>query len=153
MPPFQAWRAREQRDGRGSHGTVCLFQHQHFPGSCSRRVSRALVEKLIRPLESLFLLRSGVVSWDSRFAEPIEMPSGIRLASLRDAIVYLVNTVPSSERGTPVILTAAELITSAAERGCPIEFARIATLRALNRNVERVLNPDIVRTRIGAAAS
>jgi hypothetical protein len=85
------------------------------------------------------------VSWDSRFAEPIELSSGARLASLRDAIVHLVNTVPSSERGTPVILTAAELITSAAERGCPIEFARIATLRALNRHSERVLNPDIVK--------
>jgi hypothetical protein len=68
------------------------------------------------------------VSWDSRFAEPIDLPSGVRLASLRDAIVHLVNTVPSSERG-------------------------IATLRALNRHVERVLNPDIVKTRIGAAAS
>jgi hypothetical protein len=66
---------------------------------------------------------------------------------------HLVNTVPSSERGTPVILTAAELITSAAERGGPIEFARIATLRALNRHAKRVLNPDIVKTRIGAAAS
>ena len=75
------------------------------------------------------------MSWDSRFAEPIELPSGVRLASLRDAIVHLVNTVPSSERGGP------------------IEFARIATLRALNRHVERVLNPDIVKTRIGAAAS
>ena len=93
------------------------------------------------------------MSWDSRFAEPIELPGDVRLASLRDAIVHLVNTVPSSERGTPVILTAAELITSAAERGGPIEFARIATLRALNRHVERVLNPDIVKTRIGAAAS
>src|SRR5258708_37367664 len=60
---------------------------------------------------------------------------------------HLVNTVPSSERGTPVILTAAELITSAAERGGPIEFARIATLRALNRHVERVLNPDILKSR------
>jgi hypothetical protein len=34
------------------------------------------------------------------------------------------------------------MITSAAERGGPIEFARIATLRALNRHVERVLNPS-----------
>jgi hypothetical protein len=97
------------------------------------------------------LLRSCVVSWDSRFAEPIELPGGVRLASLRDAIVHLVNTVPSFERGTPVILTAAELITSAAERGGPIEFARIATLRALNRHAERVLNPDIVKTRIRAS--
>jgi hypothetical protein len=87
----------------------------------------------------------------SRFAEPIEMPSGVKLASLHDAIVDLVNTVPSSERGTPVILTAADVITSAAKRGGPFEFARIATLRALNRHAERVLNPDIVKSRIGAA--
>jgi hypothetical protein len=87
------------------------------------------------------------VSWDSRFPEPIELPCGVRLASLREAIVHLVNTVPSSERGTPVILTAAEMITSAAERGGPIEFARIATLRALNRHLECVLNPDILKSR------
>ena len=77
--------------------------------------------------------------------EPIELPGGVRLASLREAIVHLVNTIPSSERGIPVVLTAAELITSAAQRGGPIEFARIATLRALNRHSERVLNPDIVK--------
>ena len=53
------------------------------------------------------------MSWDSRFAEPIELPGGVRLASLREAIVHLVNTVPPSERVTPVILTAAELIASA----------------------------------------
>ena len=91
------------------------------------------------------------MSWDSRFPEPIDLPGGVRLASLREAIVHLVNTVPSSERGTPVILTAAELITAAAERGGPIEFARIATLRALNRHVERVLNPDILKSRISTS--
>jgi hypothetical protein len=56
--------------------------------------------------------------------------------------MHLVNTVPSSERGTPIILTAAGLITSAAEHNGPIEFARIATLRAINRHVERVLDPS-----------
>ena len=85
------------------------------------------------------------MSWDSRFGEPIEL-RGVRLASLRDATVHLVNTVPS-ERGTPVILTAAELITSAAERDGPIEFARIATLRAINRHVERVFDPSRKDTR------
>ena len=74
------------------------------------------------------------MSWDSRFPEPIELPGGVKLASLREAIVHLVNTIPSSERGVPVVLTAAELITSAAERDGPIEFARIATLRAVNRH-------------------
>ena len=101
----------------------------------------------------VFGIQTGVdaVSWDSRFPDPIELPCGARLASLREAIVHLVNTVPSSERGTPVVLTAAELITSAAERGGPIEFARIATLRALNRHVERVLNPDILKNRISTS--
>jgi hypothetical protein len=80
--------------------------------------------------------------WDSRFAQPIELPGGVRLASLREAIVHLVNTIPSSERGVPVVLTAAELITSAAERGGPIEFARIATLRAINRHAVREFNSD-----------
>jgi hypothetical protein len=89
------------------------------------------------------------VSWDSRFAQPIELPGGVRLASLREAIVHLVNTIPSSERGVPVVLTAAELITSAAERGGPIEFARIATLRAINRNVVREFNPDRKETHWG----
>jgi hypothetical protein len=42
-------------------------------------------------------------------------------------------------------------VTSAAERGGPIEFARIATLRALNRHVERVLNPDILKSRISTS--
>jgi hypothetical protein len=82
------------------------------------------------------------VSWDSRFTEPIDLPGGAKLASLREAIVHLVNTVPSSERATPIILTAAELITSAAERGGPIEFARIATLRAINRHVQQVFDPS-----------
>jgi hypothetical protein len=80
------------------------------------------------------------VSWDSRFAEPIELPGGVSLASLREAIAHLVNTTPSSERALPVVLTAAELITSAAERGGPIEFARIATLRAVNRHAVRVFD-------------
>ena len=90
------------------------------------------------------------MSWDSRFPEPIELPCGVRLASLREAIVHLVNTVPS-ERRMPVMLTAAEMITSAAERSGPIEYARIATLRALNRHVERVLNPDILKSRISTS--
>jgi len=82
------------------------------------------------------------MSWDQRFFEPIVLPDGVKLVSLRDAIVHLVNTIPSSERAMPIVLTAAELITSAAEHGGPIEFARIATLRAINRHVERLFDPS-----------
>jgi hypothetical protein len=36
-----------------------------------------------------------------------------------------------SERGSPEVLIAAELLTNAAEHGDPVEFARIAILQAL----------------------
>jgi hypothetical protein len=82
------------------------------------------------------------VSWDSRFAEPIELPGGATLASLREAIVHLVKAIPTSERTMPEVLTAAEFLTNAAEHGGSIEFARIATLQALNRHVESVFDPS-----------
>jgi hypothetical protein len=91
------------------------------------------------------------VSWDSRFAEPIELPDGIKLASLRESIAHLVKTIPAAERRLPAVLTAAEMLTAAAEHGGPIEFARITTLQALNRHAFRVFNPDTAKTRIGTA--
>jgi hypothetical protein len=62
------------------------------------------------------------VSWDSRFAEPIVLEDGVKLASLRQAIAHLVKTVPAAERGSPAVLTAAELLTNAAEHGGAVEF-------------------------------
>jgi hypothetical protein len=44
--PRRARRARKQGDDRGSHGTVCFFQHQHFPGSRSRRGSMSTLADL-----------------------------------------------------------------------------------------------------------
>jgi hypothetical protein len=40
------------------------------------------------------------------------------------------------------ILTASDLLTQAAEHGGPVEFARIATLQAINRHVQRVIDPS-----------
>jgi hypothetical protein len=34
------------------------------------------------------------------------------------------------------------LLTNAAERGGPVEFARIATLQAINRHIGQVFNPS-----------
>jgi hypothetical protein len=80
------------------------------------------------------------VTWSLRFAEPIALPSGAKLATLREGIAHLVKTVPTSDRNSPTVLTAAELLTSAAEHG-PVEFARTATLQAINRNMGRVPDP------------
>jgi hypothetical protein len=82
------------------------------------------------------------VSWDSRFADPIVLPDGAKLTPLRESIAHLVKTIPAAERRLPAVLTAAEMLTAAAEHGGPVEFARIATLQALNRRVERTFNPE-----------
>ena len=63
------------------------------------------------------------MSWSLRFAEPIVLDDGAQLASLRQAIAHLVKT-------------------DAAEHGGPVEFARIATLQALNRRIERTFDPE-----------
>jgi hypothetical protein len=82
------------------------------------------------------------VSWTSRFTDPILLPDGKKLSTLRDAITHLVNTVPAAERQMPIVLTAAESLTGAAEDGVPVEFARIATLQAINRNAAREFDAD-----------
>ena len=82
------------------------------------------------------------MSWSLRFDEPIVLPDGGKLATLRDAISHLGKTIPKADHDMPAVLTAAELLTDAAERGAPIEFARIATLQALNRHNVRMFNPS-----------
>jgi hypothetical protein len=83
------------------------------------------------------------VSWDQPFAEPIMLlEDGVKLATLRDAIAHLATLIPKAERNLPEILTASDLLTNAAEHGGPVEFARIATLQAINRHVGRVFDPS-----------
>jgi len=61
------------------------------------------------------------------------LEDGSKLATLRDAIAHLAKLIPKAERNVPEILTASDLLTNAAEHGGPVEFARIATLQAINR--------------------
>jgi hypothetical protein len=82
------------------------------------------------------------VSWSKRFAEPIVLPDGAKLQSLREAVAHLGKTIPKSDRDMPAVLIAAEMLMLAAEEGGPVEFARIATLKALNRHHARQFNPD-----------
>jgi hypothetical protein len=89
------------------------------------------------------------MSWDRRFAEPIELPTGKRLTTLREAIAHLGKVIPKSEHDMPEVQTAAELLTKAAEHDGPIEFARIGTLRAINRHVSRVFDPSRKDTKWG----
>ena len=72
--------------------------------------------------------------WSLRFHEPIVLPDGAKLATLGEAVAHLTKAIPKSEHNLPTVVTAAELLTLAAEHAAPIEFARIATLQALNRH-------------------
>jgi hypothetical protein len=82
------------------------------------------------------------VSWSQRFAEPILLADGAELATLREAVAHLGKTIPKADHEMQSVVTAAELLTLAAEHGGPVEFARIATLQALTRHAARVFNTD-----------
>jgi hypothetical protein len=79
--------------------------------------------------------------WSTRFDEPIVLDDGTELATLRDAIRYLADTVPKAEQDHEKVLSAADHLTRSAEQGYPLFFARAATLQAIHRNKERVFNP------------
>ena len=74
--------------------------------------------------------------------KPIVLPDGAKLATLREAVAHLGKAIPKSQHNLPSVVTAAEMLTLAAEHAAPIEFARIATLQALNRHHVRQFNPD-----------
>jgi hypothetical protein len=81
--------------------------------------------------------------WQREFDDPIPLPDGGQLRTLREAISYLAKAVPKFERDTPAVATAAQMLTYAAERESAWLFlARIATLQAVHRHDARVFNPD-----------
>jgi hypothetical protein len=103
-----------------------------------------------RMLNSNSVAGGCIVSWDDRFAEPILLEDGTKLASLRQAIAHLAKFIPKAERNLPEVLTASNIMTKAAEQGGPVEFARIATLQAINR-VRSVAQRHEMRTAQGGA--
>jgi hypothetical protein len=82
------------------------------------------------------------VPWTSRFDDLIELPDGSTLKTLRDAIQYLGKTIPKAERDHPAVLTAATILTPAAEGRLPMMMAHIATMKAIHRHEERVFNTE-----------
>jgi hypothetical protein len=82
------------------------------------------------------------VSWSRKFSEPIELPNGESLVTLQDAIAWLARSVPPSEHDTHEVQIAAHCLTDAAENDGPMVFARIAMLKAINRNKPRQPAPS-----------
>ena len=77
--------------------------------------------------------------WSRKFSEPIELPNGEKLVSLRDAIAWLARSVPAPEHDDHEVQVAAYYVTEAAENNGPMAFARIGMLKAINRHKPREL--------------
>ena len=75
------------------------------------------------------------------FDEPIPLPRGRQLITLEDAGRYITK-LPKAEHTTPEWQAAMHALILVAESGGPTMLARIGVMRALNRHVERVFNPD-----------
>jgi hypothetical protein len=79
--------------------------------------------------------------WRRRFEDPIPLPRGRQLLTLQDAGTYITK-LPKAEHEAPEWQAAMEALILVVESDGPAMFARIRVMRALNRHVERVFNPD-----------
>jgi hypothetical protein len=79
--------------------------------------------------------------WSREFGEPITLPKGHQLVTLRDAALYITK-LPKAEHLAPSWQAATEALILVATLGGPTMFARICVMKALNRHIERVFNPN-----------
>lgn len=70
------------------------------------------------------------MSWDIRFPNPVELPSGKLLHTLRDA-GHHITALPKSEQMKPAWQNAMHVLLQAADHLGPVEFARLGMMQAL----------------------
>ena len=85
--------------------------------------------------------------WSTPFDDPIILPDGRKLLTLKDAADYIMK-LPKKEADLPEWQTAIEVLMLCIRGGDPM-LARIGVMKALNRHVERVFNPDRKETHWG----
>jgi hypothetical protein len=85
--------------------------------------------------------------WQRKFEDPIPLPKGRQLVTLKEAADYVM-TLPKTESDLPKWQTAIEAL-MLVSRGGPTMMARMGFMRALNRHVERVFNSDRKETHWG----
>lgn len=71
--------------------------------------------------------------WSARFDDPIPLPAGGALGTLRDAATYVTELAPAGQEH-PAWQLAIRTLIDAAEGQDFVMHARIAVLRALNRD-------------------
>jgi hypothetical protein len=73
------------------------------------------------------------VPWSARFLDPINLPEGRKLITLRDAATYITE-LPKAEHDADKWQAAMQTLLLVAERDGPEIMARIGMMRALNRH-------------------
>ena len=81
------------------------------------------------------------------FEDPIPLPDGRQLLTLKDAADYIMK-LPKEQSDLAQWQIAIEALMLCSRGGGPM-LARIAFMKALNRHVERVFNPDRKETHWG----
>jgi hypothetical protein len=76
------------------------------------------------------------LSWSREFEEPIALPDGRELITLRDAADY-ITALPKKESALPEWQAAIEALMLVVEQNGPTMFARIGVMLALNRGKVR----------------
>ena len=79
--------------------------------------------------------------WSALFEDPIPLPDGRQLLTLRDAANHIMK-LSKAEHSAPEWQAAMEALILVAETGGPTMLARIGVMRALNRHVERVFDSE-----------
>lgn len=75
------------------------------------------------------------MSWDMKFPEPIAVPGGEPLVTLRDAGTY-ITSLPLKVHDGRAWQAAMHVLIQAADHDGPVEFARLAMVQALNPKPE-----------------
>jgi hypothetical protein len=79
--------------------------------------------------------------WKRAFDEPIPLPRGRELVTLKDAGIHITK-LPKAEHQAPEWQAAMQALILVATKGGPTMLARIDIMRALNRHAERVFAPS-----------
>ncbi len=82
-----------------------------------------------------------MADWSRAFDEPISVPRGRQLVTLKDAANY-IQKLPKAEQLLEEWQSAVEALLLVVELNGPTMMARIGILRALNRRVQREFNPS-----------
>jgi hypothetical protein len=89
-----------------------------------------------------------VADWSRASDDPIPLPRGRELVTLKDAADY-VTKLPKAEQHLEEWQAAVEALLLVVELSGPTLMARIGVMRALNRHVERTFNSSRKNTHWG----